>query len=376
MKPNNFLLLIAFLVIFTVGCASSPPRPKSGSLYTDFSNGDIRLDCRLSCAGKFGSNLSYMMQLHNAESWNELAKEVYLAGFNQDIAYYFLGRSAEGLENYQAAETYYLLGQAATACMLSGCGGLVFPDVINNRLAILKDKKINQRKPPSREAANLIDVVAGENKNIDSQNPAKPTELTASSNIACKTSADCPLGDTCRSKPGGGTSCAVGSVLSQETPVRNKQEVSESKTTDIQNTSVKKPEVSISEVADEVKLVFSGGVYEVPVTLNDVLKINVVLDSGAADVSIAPDVLLTLMRTGTIEKNDWLEGKIYQFADGSSAKSERFKLKSIVIGKKELKNVSCSLANSINAPMLLGQSALRQLGKYTIDYKKGVLQFD
>jgi aspartyl protease family protein len=123
----------------------------------------------------------------------------------------------------------------------------------------------------------------------------------------------------------------------------------------------------------EVKLVSTGGVYEIPVLLNDSLKINVIIDSGAADVSISPDVVLTLLRTGTIAKNDWLEGKLYQFADGSTAKSERFKLKSIVIGDKEFKNVECSIANSLKAPLLLGQSMLRQFGKYTIDYKKGML---
>ncbi|WP_150050062.1 retropepsin-like aspartic protease [Methylomonas rhizoryzae] len=110
--------------------------------------------------------------------------------------------------------------------------------------------------------------------------------------------------------------------------------------------------------------------------INNVLKINVILDSGAADVSIATDVATTLIRTGTIEKFDWLEGKVYTFADGSSAKSERFKLRSIVIGKRELHNVTCRIDNSIHAPILLGQSALRQLGRYTIDYKKGVIQFE
>lgn len=103
----------------------------------------------------------------------------------------------------------------------------------------------------------------------------------------------------------------------------------------------------------EVILIKSGGVYEVPVILNDVLKIRVIMDSGAADVSIAPDVALTLIRTGTIQKNDWLPGEIYRFADGSTALSPRFKIRSIVLGDKELNGITASISSSLTAPMLL-----------------------
>ena len=45
----------------------------------------------------------------------------------------------------------------------------------------------------------------------------------------------------------------------------------------------------------EVPLIESGGVYEVPVLVNGVLKINFIIDSGASDVAISPDVALTLV---------------------------------------------------------------------------------
>ncbi|NLN38723.1 MAG: hypothetical protein GX155_03920 [Smithella sp.] len=124
---------------------------------------------------------------------------------------------------------------------------------------------------------------------------------------------------------------------------------------------------------NDVKLIKRGGVYEVPVVLNNVLYLYLILDSGAADVSISPDVALTLIKTKTIRKQDWLKGAHYKFADGSTAKSERFNLRSLKIGNMELKNVTCSISNSIDAPMLLGQSALKKLGKYSIDYKKNIL---
>jgi predicted aspartyl protease len=39
-----------------------------------------------------------------------------------------------------------------------------------------------------------------------------------------------------------------------------------------------------------------GGVYVVPVRLNGAITLNAVVDSGASDVSIPADVVLTLMR--------------------------------------------------------------------------------
>lgn len=127
---------------------------------------------------------------------------------------------------------------------------------------------------------------------------------------------------------------------------------------------------------NEVRLIKVGGVYQLPVNLNGVLDIHFIFDSGASDVSISPDVALTLLRTGTITESDWLDGAYYRFADGTSAKSKRFRLKSVKIGERVIHGVTCSISNSINAPMLLGQSVLERLGKYSFDYKKGVLTFE
>jgi aspartyl protease family protein len=125
-----------------------------------------------------------------------------------------------------------------------------------------------------------------------------------------------------------------------------------------------------------VELRKSGGVYEIPVMLNDVLKINLIFDSGAADVSISPDVALTLIKTGTITAEDWLSGNYYQLGDGSVVKSERFILRSVQVVNHIVMNVYCSISKSIKAPMLLGQSVLERLGKYTVDYEKGVVIFE
>ena len=84
-------------------------------------------------------------------------------------------------------------------------------------------------------------------------------------------------------------------------------------------------------------------------------------------MSISPDVYTVLYRAGKIDEDDYIGNATYTFADGSKAKSNVINLKKLVIGDIVLKNVRASISNSINTPLLLGQSALKQLGKYSID---------
>jgi clan AA aspartic protease (TIGR02281 family) len=110
-----------------------------------------------------------------------------------------------------------------------------------------------------------------------------------------------------------------------------------------------------------------SGLYYIPVTVNNVLRISFILDSGASDISISPDVALTLMRTGTIEQADYIGTNTYSFADGSTAESDVFNIKEINIGGVSVQNVRASISNNLDAPMLLGQSVMQRLGSYTID---------
>jgi aspartyl protease family protein len=126
---------------------------------------------------------------------------------------------------------------------------------------------------------------------------------------------------------------------------------------------------------NSIPMVKKGGVYEIPVIINGSLKLNFIFDAGASDVSISPDVALTLIRTGTVTNADFLGTETYKFADGSTAKSKVFLLKEIQLGNKKVKNIKASISNSINAPLLLGQSVLNKFGKVTIDYNKSVIVF-
>src|ERR1700730_2750672 len=112
-----------------------------------------------------------------------------------------------------------------------------------------------------------------------------------------------------------------------------------------------------------------GGVYQVPIRINDTITLDAILDSSATDVCIPADIVLTLIRSKTIASEDFLGSKTYTLADGSEVPSQRFIIKSLKVGNKTLENVAASIV-SVDAQILLGQSFLRRFRSWSIDNEK------
>lgn len=94
---------------------------------------------------------------------------------------------------------------------------------------------------------------------------------------------------------------------------------------------------------NRIALVKEGGTYKVPVLINNVLSLRFTVDSGAADVNIPADVVMTLIRTGTIRPDDFLGTKTYRLADGSTVPSRTFRIRSLRVGDKVVENVAASM---------------------------------
>jgi predicted aspartyl protease len=118
-----------------------------------------------------------------------------------------------------------------------------------------------------------------------------------------------------------------------------------------------------------VPLLKEGGVYVVPALINNAIKLNFVVDSGAADVSIPADVVLTLLRTGTLQATDFIDEKTYQLPDGSSLPSTTFRIRSLAVGGKVIENVTAAVV-PVTGSLLLGQSFLNRFGSWSIDNNK------
>ena len=118
----------------------------------------------------------------------------------------------------------------------------------------------------------------------------------------------------------------------------------------------------------------NSGIYEVNVFLNNVLKIDMVFDTGASEVYFTPDVVLTLFKTKTITEDDLLEGAMFMDANGNVNKSARFNLKTMQIGNIKLENIPCAVSSNVNGSNLLGLSALRKLGKFEFDFNQALIK--
>jgi clan AA aspartic protease (TIGR02281 family) len=123
----------------------------------------------------------------------------------------------------------------------------------------------------------------------------------------------------------------------------------------------------------EIQLKEKDGIYSLPVKINNTLTLDFVLDLGAADVNLSQDVFSVLVKAGAIKSSDYIGEQNYQLADGTIIKSNVINLKSLKIGEIEIKDVRASISNSADSPLLLGQSALKKLGKYSIDNTNSLL---
>ena len=124
--------------------------------------------------------------------------------------------------------------------------------------------------------------------------------------------------------------------------------------------------------ASSVRLKMEGGTYVVPVLINNAITLSFVIDSGASDVSIPADVVLTLIRTGTLRQVDFLGKKIYTLADGSRLPSHTFRIRSMKVGDRVVKNVTGSVA-PLEGGLLLGQSFLGRFKSWSIDNRNHAL---
>jgi hypothetical protein len=129
---------------------------------------------------------------------------------------------------------------------------------------------------------------------------------------------------------------------------------------------------TVEASAVEIPLEKHGDVYSLPVRINGVIILHFILDSGASEVVIPVDVVMTLVRAGTIRESDFLPGKTYSMADSSELKSPRFIIRELELGGIRIINVPASVAPPAG-DLLLGQSLLERLDSWALDNKRHAL---
>jgi clan AA aspartic protease (TIGR02281 family) len=117
---------------------------------------------------------------------------------------------------------------------------------------------------------------------------------------------------------------------------------------------------------DRVLLASTGGVLVAPVIVNNSIKLNFLVDSGASDVSIPSDVFASLLRSGAITQADITGSRQFVDANGETSRAKVFVIRSLKVGNVEVTRVEADVA-PVNAPLLLGQSFLKRFKSWSID---------
>ncbi len=118
-----------------------------------------------------------------------------------------------------------------------------------------------------------------------------------------------------------------------------------------------------------------GGVYLVPITVNG-LNLDFIFDTGASSISLSSAEAMVMLRQGQITQDDLVGQQQFQDATGGVSVGTIVLLRTVQIGDITLENVEATIVDNIQAPLLLGQTALAKFGKVTIDYNHNMIEFN
>lgn len=127
-----------------------------------------------------------------------------------------------------------------------------------------------------------------------------------------------------------------------------------------------------SHGATTVPLTKEDGVYYLTVKINDV-PMKFIYDTGASIISLSATEAMFLIKQGTITEDDLIGTELVYDAQGDATESLMVRLKKVEIGDLVLENVEASIVDNQVAPLLLGQSALSQFNRVSIDYQNNLL---
>lgn len=81
-----------------------------------------------------------------------------------------------------------------------------------------------------------------------------------------------------------------------------------------------------------------------------------------------------MMKNGYLSEDDIMGKQYYSDANGNVSEGTEINLRKVNFGGMELTNVRASVVKNQKAPLLLGQSVFKRLGKIEIDNDRKVLR--
>lgn len=114
-----------------------------------------------------------------------------------------------------------------------------------------------------------------------------------------------------------------------------------------------------------VRMEKDGGIYKISCKVNGA-PMKMYFDTGASTVSISKATALYLLDNDLISPKDFRGKTKTSTADGSISDNMVINLRDIEIAGMHLRNVLATVSYSLNAPLLLGQTAIQRLGKISL----------
>lgn len=122
-----------------------------------------------------------------------------------------------------------------------------------------------------------------------------------------------------------------------------------------------------------IEMTPQGKVYSLPGKVNG-LELNFIFDTGASDVYLSMTEAIFMLKNGYLTKNDFTGVSYSQIANGDIVENTTVVLREVEIGGIKLPNVTASISYNLDAPLLLGQSAIQKLGPIQLDGNRLIIQ--
>lgn len=134
-------------------------------------------------------------------------------------------------------------------------------------------------------------------------------------------------------------------------------------------------ELPDADVVD-VSYTEQGNLKFVQVLINDRINNEMIFDTGASYTQITLKEANYLYNEKVLTGDDVIDAKKFRDANGNITVNMVVNLRKLVLGGKLIiTNVKATVVENADAPLLLGQTVLKELPQYTVDNENNVIKF-
>lgn len=126
-----------------------------------------------------------------------------------------------------------------------------------------------------------------------------------------------------------------------------------------------------------IPFTINGGVKTLPVTINGIINVDMIVDTGCSGCLISLSEARYLFEKGQLTEDDFIGVGQSIIADGSIVENMVVRLKKIEIGGKlQASDITATVSENVTAPLLLGNEVLDRVRSISIDNESQCILFN